>query len=381
MNDPIRNIIGAVLDTAPEPPERRPVRPVVELDSHRRWPVSAAAAVIAGAGVIGLLSLVQPDRRDDSNVAVDIDATAPPSAAPAATTSPAPSTVAPETREASPPTGTLADGAPTDTTAQPLTFEDAFALLARAHSVSNQAVIETTRRCMEAVDLGFEPVPAGPIDPDQLAQIQRPWTRSNVPDSNGYSQSFRLPETVMPPNPARSPEFEAALFGQEIGTWSISPDEQLTTGQAVEGEIRDGCYPQALIEIVGGGDPARSARVGDIARYLQTVELDGRQAVMENPAIQNLETDWIDCMASVGFDYSSLSGPRAEFSISGDPTQREIDAASADRMCLEFTGIAARGDELFDEYGDDRRVEDAATLQSIRDELDAIIQRSEEALE
>ncbi len=261
-------------------------------------------------------------------------------------------------------------------------FDSLYSKMVDVHNISRRAVDAQVSPCVQ--EAGLEYVPIGnDLEDDPERRRRLPW---NSPDAVGAAeQGYVAPGTAVADSgstePLVDPRYEAVVYGDVIGSWSIDPATATYDGQPIGGDIRNGCLPPVATEIIGGGEARSSAQVLDAYYQLTFWFRQAIDTVITDPGFIERQVRWSKCMRSQGFTYDTLDDPQAAAWPEPRPSIEEIRTASADWACKNEVGIAQFGDEALDREIGERL--DAAQLevQALIEALDGVEARSIAALQ
>ena len=98
--------------------------------------------------------------------------------------------------------------------------------------------------------------------------------------------------------------------------------------------------------------------------------------------IEALLPEWSDCMADAGYTYTTFREiPGAFIGNGGEPSEFEIEVATADAQCRDSSNISDVGDSLFAEAAETSVANQQEALDFISTELDAMQQRALDSLQ
>jgi hypothetical protein len=194
-------------------------------------------------------------------------------------------------------------------------------------------------------------------------RVVRPWNWPNGDEAStlGYRFPFdgNRPRTDswdyggidIPSDPVSLRDaYEKAMYGEVVGIFETPPQPGDRPGKPQGGEIYDGCYATAIVDIVRLGDPAVAYDGFAYSMALQSIRRDGFKAVAGAPEFVAAESVWRDCMVARGFTPELLIFDRFETSSTagpGEPNIDQIPLAIADWECKLAAQIPEIGERLF----------------------------------
>lgn len=382
----LRSVFVRLADAAPPPPDLEIAARSLRPTGSRRPAARVVAAALALCTAAGLIAVANPPTGrkpsgDDQPTSSDVAVTQPPTA----TDTPVPETVAVELTEP------IVDPVVAGSAAPPavqLGYTELRRELNEAMNLAYRAVDAQTAPCMAAA--GFEYLPtelyAAPT------RIVHPWNWPNADEasSRGYQSPSRDPINVgdgwgyggieLPSDPTLRAAYEKAHDGNLFGTFNNPRTPNDRPGKSMEGPIYDGCYTQAVIDIVRLGVPSIPYDGFAFDLTLQTVRNQALEGVKAAPDFVAAQQQWSVCMRDRGFDVSTIADAPQRDWPAPRPGPEEVATAEADWSCKVTSGIVELGDRLFVEFTDRGLAADNGLVDELRAYIDAVTSRASAVL-
>lgn len=159
--------------------------------------------------------------------------------------------------------------------------------------------------------------------------------------TNGYGTPQDTDDAAAMPFRDYQKKFDA-LSDSARATYNIDlygeSDDIPSDGDVISEPSRFGCYGQARASVIERRNSINLEELPiDYSALLDQVYSDDR--------ILNAEQEWVKCMASAGYQYTSSEGPIREFavnSLDGPPSPEELAIATVDSVCFARTIHPAR---------------------------------------